>query len=158
MINDIKGEILSNINLLNIAKKLKLNLKVICIDELKNYNNHKMFIINLSKLSEKGTHWVALLILNSTVYYYDSFGIKAPNEINQYCKINKFRLLYNKYIHQDISDNSCGWYCLFFLINMIYYDFDFNKVIKLLKNNDINNNNKIELFFDKLFKIKIHSP
>ena len=148
-----EAEILSNYDLINIAQKLKLKLKVICKDELINYNNDLLFIINLSNTNSKGSHWVSLCINHSNVFYYDSFGRKPILEVKHFCKINKLKLSYNKIIHQNINDNSCGWYCLFHILTLIYNQFNFNNTLKILNNNDVNNNKIIEKFFDKLFKI-----
>jgi hypothetical protein len=150
---DKEAEILSNYQLMDLTKKLKLKVNIICKDELINCNNdYLLYIINLSNTGTKGTHWITLTINNNKAYYYDSFGRKPIKEIKYFCKIHKLKLKYNKFIHQDINDNSCGWYCLFHILTLIYNKFNFNKTLELLNNND-NNNKTIELFFDKLFKI-----
>ena len=155
-----KGEIISNYDIMNISDKLNLNITVICKDELKNtFSNN--YIINLSNKGEIGSHWISFCINGFNAYYYDSFGRKPIKEIKKYCKLNDYNLKYNKKIHQNIIDKSCGWYCLFHIITLIIYKFNFNKTIKMLYNisgsNPLNlysdNNDIIELFFDKLFNI-----
>jgi hypothetical protein len=150
--NNNNGQILSNYDLINIGKKLNLNLTVICIDELKDYNDNKLFIINLSKTTEKGSHWICYSIYNNNSFYYDSFGRKPPIEIIEHLKKNNFYLMYNKKKHQDKNDYSCGWYCIFHILTLLYNNFNFRKTINILSNK--NNNNKIiEYFFDRLFNI-----
>ncbi len=172
-----KGQILSNYDIIDISTKLNLNINVICRDELINFKNisnkdklkayqisdkdYIIFIINLSNKNSIGSHWISLIINNKIAYYYDSFGRKPINEIKKYSRLNDYKLIYNKKIHQNIIDKCCGWFCLFHIITLINNKFNFNKTIKLLfeisGSNPLNlysdNNDIIEIFFDKLFKI-----
>ena len=52
-------------------------------------------------------------------YYFDSFGAPPPVEIINFTKKKKGgHLLYNNWIIQDLKSESCGWYCLGFLLYM----------------------------------------
>ena len=74
-------------------------------------------IVNLDTSQQAGSHWVALLVKNKTVYYYDPLGHKNNNEyITSY--MNKFTIrLYNKQQIQSKLSDYCGLYCLAFIIH-----------------------------------------
>ncbi len=74
-------------------------------------------IVNLDTSQEAGSHWIALLIKNKTVFYYDPLGQKNNNEhITDY--MNKFAVqLYNKQQIQSKLSDYCGLYCLGFIIH-----------------------------------------
>ena len=49
--------------------------------------NDGAYIINLDEYSDIGTHWVALLVNNNNVTYFDSFGVeRIPKEIKTFIK------------------------------------------------------------------------
>jgi hypothetical protein len=64
-------------------------------------------IINLNGSS----HWCALIRLD-TYYYFDSFGIIAPKELDG------IDYTYSEVDLQALSTSACGWYCIAFLISM----------------------------------------
>lgn len=64
-------------------------------------------IINLNGHS----HWCALIRLD-TYYYFDSFGVIAPKDLD------KFDYIYSEVDLQAMNSSACGWYALAFLISM----------------------------------------
>ena len=74
-------------------------------------------IINLQNSNEPGSHWIALKIVNNTIFVFDSFGAGyLPIRI---FKVHKdYKIITNIYRIQDISSNLCGLfvYCLFYMI------------------------------------------
>jgi hypothetical protein len=64
-------------------------------------------IINLNGHS----HWCALIRLD-TYYYFDSFGIIAPKELDG------IDYTYSEVDLQSMNSSACGWYCIAFLISM----------------------------------------
>jgi hypothetical protein len=81
------------------------------------YNNFSL-IFNLSKHNEKGTHFVAVVIKNKTVFYFDSYGKPCENEnilnfLNQLSPV----YFYNKFSIQADNSIFCGIFCLGFLLS-----------------------------------------
>lgn len=69
-------------------------------------------IINLQDENDgHGSHWVCFIKMDSTIYYFDSFGVQPYQRLVDYCKSKNFLLLYNKKRYQQ--DNwSCGYWCM----------------------------------------------
>ena len=77
--------ILSNIEMYEMNNFLKIpNLKIITKIELNNikYNNKDNFIVNFDDYNN-GTHWVSIY----QNIYFDSYGIIAPDNIENYMLI-----------------------------------------------------------------------
>jgi len=66
------------------------------------------YIINLNGHS----HWVALIKHGIEYFYFDSYGVVAPAEVEK--KIGT-QYIYNHKQLQDIDSSSCGWYVIAFL-------------------------------------------
>ena len=119
------------------------NLKIITKIELNNikYNNKDNFIVNFDDYNN-GTHWVSIY----QNIYFDSYGIIAPDDIENYMKKG---YVYNDIQLQPLNKSSlyCGWFCLYFLDYMNNHNEDniikFYNFIKLFDNNNIQNNKKI---------------
>lgn len=73
-------------------------------------------VINLSKSSEKGTHWTAWFKhLKNNVCYFDSFGdLPPPPEFIEYA--SKYNIHYNVDCEQNFNSVICGQLCLCFLL------------------------------------------
>lgn len=136
--------ILSNIEMYEMNNFLKIpNLKIITKIELNNikYNNKDNFIVNFDDYNN-GTHWVSIY----QNIYFDSYGIIAPDDIENYMKKG---YIYNDIQLQPLNLSSlyCGWFCLYFLDYMNNHTEDniikFHNFIKLFDNNNIQNNKKI---------------
>jgi hypothetical protein len=75
------------------------------------------FIVNLSKEAETGTHFVALIIKEQAVFYFDSFGLPCTNDqILLYMRNLSRKIVYNKMKVQDITSKMCGFYCALLML------------------------------------------
>jgi len=119
---------LTNIDLDNIAKQMKINLiAVVSKDELKNVAPKQGgYIINMeNSTSGNGTHWIGLSVYEDDssykCLYFDSYGMRPPVEIEDFCKrISPYRIAYNTKQIQKTFTTDCGFYCLSFIYNMQY--------------------------------------
>ena len=74
----------------------------------------RIFVINLDKYSNIGTHWVALYVRNNDIAYFDSFGVEHIPEENKAFIGNKniqkkiFRI-------QTYDSIMCGYFCIGFI-------------------------------------------
>lgn len=111
----------SNIDLLEIAKLLHINISVVLQEDLETEplpipNQLNNYIINYGNESNGGTHWVALIIYNNIAFFFDSFGAHFDSDIEAYMKRSGCnQIAYNQLIIQHLNSNLCGWYCLSFL-------------------------------------------
>lgn len=71
------------------------------------------FIVNFDTFYEKGSHWVAVDCVNKNVVeYFDSFGRPPKTEV-----LEKFKVVsFNKKVLQSMITDTCGHFCLFYLI------------------------------------------
>ena len=119
---------LTNIDLANIAKQMKINLiAVVSKDELKNVAPKQGgYIINMQDSTDgSGTHWSAMCVYEDDssykCLYFDSYGFPAATEIEDFCKrISPYRIAYNTKQIQKTFTTDCGWYTLSWLFNMQY--------------------------------------
>ena len=75
------------------------------------------FIVNQSKASEQGSHFVSLIIKKDCVYYFDSFGQKCTNsDILTYMKTLSRNIVYNSIKVQDLDSKMCGFYCALIIL------------------------------------------
>lgn len=118
LINFIEGYgLTSDLQLREICKKLKINLKYIGFAENFKYSGNGAYIINLGY--DTGSHWTCLFIEKNDCFYFDSFAA-APedvliNKLKGHCK----NLIYNDYFQfQGIDELLCGVYCIIFLYHM----------------------------------------
>jgi hypothetical protein len=121
---------LTNFEIIDLAKKLNINLVTICSkDELiKIAPKVGGYIINLENIKRgHGTHWTSFILYQTpdqgyNSLYFDSYGMRPPIEIENYIKqISKNKQIpYNTRQIQKIETSECGWYCLSFLYNMQY--------------------------------------
>jgi hypothetical protein len=113
---------LTNYELEEIANHYGMALNdVVMKDEMKSITpRNGNYIINLQSSSQgNGTHWCALCIKDKDIFYFDSFGIICPSEITNFCKrIPKSSLAYNDLQIQHIDAQTCGWFCIIFLLHL----------------------------------------
>ena len=105
---------LTNFELLDYAKKLNLNLRGVYMrNGLPNFPlKNEAAIVNLNKLDESGTHWVAYRKEGNVKWYFDSFGQIVLQEIRDYLKSPIYR---NTDIVQPFDTPICGHLCLYVL-------------------------------------------
>lgn len=136
-------------DLINVWDKFKSpeepNLKV-----LWNFQNpdegvkDSVYIMNLRSLYNPNIpgHWVALVRVGFIVYYYDPFGTiltkRGTNKLN--CKY-----IYENVVKEQnfigVDSDSCGYYCILFLLSFIR---------RLKKYNYVIFNNDIKKFVDTI--------
>ena len=78
-------------------------------------NDIECGILNLDKSSGPGTHWTCWYKKNKLCYYFDSFGITPPKELDKYIKTD---ILYSTYKIQDDGQEICGHLCLIMLYQL----------------------------------------
>jgi len=111
---------LSNFELLDHVNKLKIkNFRGIFMrDELSQKPNKKECgILNLDDTGNNppgnnGTHWVCWFCADKINYYFDSFGLSPPLEIQQYLR---GQIEINISQVQPFGTNICGHLCLYIL-------------------------------------------
>jgi hypothetical protein len=113
---------LNNFELDEIANQYGMDLNAVVMkDELKHLPiKNGNYIINLQSSTQGGgTHWIALCIEDKDIFYFDSFGIICPSEVTTFCKrVPKSSLAYNDLQIQHIETQTCGWYCISFLLHL----------------------------------------
>jgi hypothetical protein len=108
----------TNIDLVNIAKKIKLPLVgVFTKDELKDIKKQDgNYILNLQSSEDgNGSHWTCFIVEGDKTYYFDSFGFPAPKEFGKW---NKEKYFWSDKQIQNLYSTVCGYYCIAFLIYM----------------------------------------
>ena len=118
-------------DLLYIAGKLGFKINgVYCRDDKYKIKNG-CYIINLdsNKIME-GTHWTAFYKDGNTINYFDSFGFPPPEDTLKQLKNNCTNGFYNDIEYQSLNTNTCGLFCIYFLLCMVnkysFYDFLYN--------------------------------
>jgi hypothetical protein len=89
------------------------------------------FIANTDKKGNIGEHWVSFFVKDKeNIEYFDSLGEKPNADISEYLSnFPKVNLSYYK-IQSPFSD-SCGHYCVYFIVNKCL-GIKFNTIIKTL--------------------------
>jgi hypothetical protein len=109
---------LSNYDIINICKKLKINLNgVYSKDDYENINlENGFYIVNLQDSTDgNGTHWCLFAVSNYEHLYFDSYGFPAPEIIEN---ILNDTYLWNDTQIQHLDSNACGWFCIAFMFYM----------------------------------------
>ena len=92
-------------------------------------------IINLQNSNQPGSHWIALKIVENTIFLVDSFGVGyIPIDIFKVYK--NYKIITNIYRIQDISSNLCGMFCVLSILYDIKSKNDFIKFLTLFNSND----------------------
>jgi hypothetical protein len=120
---------LTNFQIIDLAKKLNINLIAVCSKNELNKVVPKVggYIINLQDSTKgHGSHWTSFIIYQTpdneyNSLYFDSYGIRPPIEVENYInKITNKKIAYNLRQIQKIDTTECGYYCLSWLYNMQY--------------------------------------
>ena len=92
---------------------------------LQNGTKYIGIIYNLDPHFKSGSHWVATFIdlVKHKTYYFDSYGMEAPNQIQKFMKWlttqdPQMKLYYNGRRFQ-FQNSECGMYSMFFIIRML---------------------------------------
>ena len=79
---------------------------------------YELYVINLDKCKDTGTHWVALYGNNKTVTYFHSFGVEhIPKEIKKF--INNKNIVANIFKIQEYDSIMRGYFCIGFTDYML---------------------------------------
>jgi hypothetical protein len=120
---------LTNFQIIDLAKKLNINLIAVCSKDELNKITPKVggYVINLQDSTKgHGSHWTSFIIYENpdqeyNTLYHDSYGIRPPIEVENFIKqITNNKIAYNTRQIQKIDTTECGWYCLSFLYNLQY--------------------------------------
>ena len=136
--HDFKDNELTDTELRELFQRYNLSCNGIYIKHqlprLKNGN----YIINLNGQS----HWTALIKKGDMYYYFDSYGVVPPLDVQNVIGKN-FR--WSNRTIQDLNSSSCGWFCIAFLRFMNHkqdLDKSYESFIKMFMN-DTTANEKI---------------
>lgn len=116
-------------------------------------------VFNLDPHDKPGSHWVSMYCSlngkNKGIFYFDSYGIEPPNEVdilmkrlqNQGKLLNlKLNIKVNNVRHQ-YKNSECGVYSIFFITELLTGS-NFNKLIKSTIMDDSMNNKRQYFFVD----------
>lgn len=75
-----------------------------------------LYVANLDSSRKKGSHWIAIHILNKIAYYFDSYGNPPSNRnILAFLERNADSIMFNPVCFQSRLSNTCAHFCLYFL-------------------------------------------
>lgn len=134
---------------LNYKNSSKIFKGVFACDQLpEKFSLPAAFIINLSKKSEGGSHWVAMYFdRNSQSYFFDSFGLRPKNKyILNFIKSHSKKTQFNKIQLQHITSTKCGKFCCVFIAAILL-----NKTIKAFIKKFSNNLYINEIIVERLY-------
>ena len=103
---------LSNLEITDSVKKLRIPSfrGVFVRDALpETPNKNECGILNLDDSSGNGTHWVLWYRKNNKNFYFDSYGVQPPQELQRYLKN---AILYTTEKIQPKGEVFCGHLCL----------------------------------------------
>lgn len=105
-------------------KNPDLKIRVYAIDQLPktlHKNRAYAFVINLSKITEPGSHWIGLYVDNQrNGFYMDSYGFKPRSfQLKEFLKNNCKTVSYNTQQLQQLTSKVCGMYASCFIIHMV---------------------------------------
>eukprot|EP00732_Lithocolla_globosa_P000006 Lithocolla_globosa_v1_NODE_1_length_16663_cov_42.954359.p6 type:complete len:264 gc:universal NODE_1_length_16663_cov_42.954359:8425-9216(+) len=98
------------------------------------------YIINLDDSTNKGTHWVGLIVLAKVALYFDSFGLTPPTIVKQWLKEKK--VIYSTSHLQNLDSTACGYYVMDFLKSVNNKN-QFYKFIYRFEQSGVKSNDKL---------------
>jgi len=107
-------------------------------------------IINMNNSNQGGSHWVLLLLNKKDVVYFDSFGVVPSLEVLSFMKSCKRPIYYVDRQLQDLKSTSCGWFCIYFIVECMIKGRDILDVLlQDFSYNPAKNESKLLSFFTK---------
>jgi hypothetical protein len=74
-------------------------------------------VANTDKKGTVGEHWVSIFVKNHrSVEYFDSLGDEPNSDISKYLS-NFENIKLNRYKIQSPFSDTCGYYCIYFILN-----------------------------------------
>ena len=114
---------------------------------------HFSLIVNTSPGNESGDHWIAMVYDKQTFYFIDSYGRKLndvtlPKQFSLVIRkyIGENRVKYNSKWLQQLTSNTCGNYCVYFLQE--FENVGFKRLLHVFSQN-LKNNDKFVLNYVK---------
>lgn len=128
---------------------------IFSIDKIPKTIKVKHFVIvNLSKASEVGTHWICMVRTDKTEFeIFNSLGFQNLEVILPHFKFRtKANFIFNKESYQLDSTSSCGLYCIYFAIErMLNLDLEFHMLLEdIFVADNAENEIKVNEFCHKL--------
>ena len=141
---------MSNFDLIDWCKYLNIPINdVLSRDQTVPHNHQQaLFIYNLEPSYMSGSDWVATYVKDNVINYFHSFGLPPFQEIVNHAKKENLTLLHQSDQLQNLYRTTCGYFCLYFLIEMNKGKLYFNQ----LKVFDIHDTIKNEKFIEQYFK------
>ena len=103
----------------------------------------KTIIINTGLSSTHGDHWVALRLLKTCCFYFDSFGVEiVDQEILSFIKRKYQNYTFNNKCIQYYDSEKCGKFCIAF-IRMVKNKTDFKSFVNNFDFHNLKNNDKL---------------
>lgn len=123
-------------------------------DQIPNIKPHHWAVVNMQSSNEgdkQGTHWICVYVDNSSIIYYDSFGIVPPLEIIDLGKDKK--IYYNEKQIQDENSTCCGFFCIACILsNRENTLLDFKRFLNNFDTNTKRNDLILKMLLFKLLK------
>ena len=117
------------------------------------------FIVNTSPSNMPGDHWIAMVYDKQTFYFLDSYGRKSndttlPKQFSATIKkyIGQNRVKHNSTWLQQLTSNTCGEYCVYFLQE--FEKVGFKKSLHVFSKNLKTNDKFVLNYVRKLYKYK----
>lgn len=120
-------------------------LGIFSIDNLpKSIPLRKFLICNTDFSSGDGIHWFCFVKSNNNfIELFDSLGVTQTKKelIQNYCKFKTKKLIYNETQFQDSLSNTCGKFCIYFLIKRLFnFDTNFEDLLEDIFSTNVNKN------------------
>ena len=118
------------------------------IDQLKYINsNNKVYIINLDKIKDPGSHWICIFTFD-TPEYFDPAGFPPNSDLFEYLVFKGPKYLTNTSRVQSHISSSCGVFCLFYC----YYrcrGFSFSDIMSIFSDDLLVNECIVTNFYEE---------
>lgn len=125
--------------------------------------------VYLASSNNKGTHWVCYKKIKDTskagpnedkLYYFDSFGLDPPLELQEYLKQEDRRKIeLSTFQIEEFNTHHYGYFCVLFLKLLESHDFKIGGTIKSNNPDKLNKKNAafllLEQMFSSIFKLFI---
>ena len=142
---------MSNFDLLEWCKYLKIPINNVLSRDTKAPHNHKLaiFIYNLEPSLMSGSHWIATYVKDNVINYFDSFGLPPFQEMVDHAKKKNLTLLHQNQQIQHLNTTTCGYFCLYFL-NEMHKGVDYFDLLQVFSFDTMKDEKFIEKYFKKI--------
>jgi len=104
----------TNVELINMAKFYKVHLHGVYMrDEIVNMRPEVgNYIVNLNTSGQSGSHWVGIMCTDQFCFYFDSYGVSCPKEVDYFIRKRYIKYGTNTKEIQAITSKMCGFFVL----------------------------------------------